>query len=81
MKDQLTAVLEAVRLVQVDLADYLQDGETNPRETLDKIMRRLASREFVKATSVFGVEAPSIAPSDEPQTAAGSTSRARIGHR
>ena len=34
MKDQLTTVLEAVRLVQGDLADYLRDGETKPRETL-----------------------------------------------
>jgi hypothetical protein len=69
MKDQLTAVLEAVRLVQMDLTDYLRDGETRPRETLDKIMRRLASREFVEATSLFGVEAPSIAPSVEPHRA------------
>lgn len=67
MKDQLTAVLEAVRLVQVDLADYLRDGETKPRDTLDKIMRRLASREFVEATSLLGIEAPSIAPSVEPE--------------
>ena len=63
MKDQLTAVLEAVRLVQGDLADYLRNGETKPRETLDRIMQRLASPEFKEATQLFGVESPSIAPS------------------
>jgi hypothetical protein len=64
MKDQLTAVLEAVRLVQKDLADYVREGETQPRETLDRIMKRLASREFVEATRIFGVaESPSIVPS------------------
>ena len=65
MKDQLTALLEAVRLVQGDLADYLRNGEANPRATLDKIISRLASREFVEATSLFGIDAPSIAPSIE----------------
>lgn len=64
MKDQLTAVLEAVRLVQRDLADYVRHGETEPRETLDRIMQRFASREFVEATSLFGAsESPSIVPS------------------
>ena len=63
MKDQLTAVLEAVRLVQRDLANYVREGETKPRETLDRIMMHLASREFVEATRVFGSESPSIVPS------------------
>jgi hypothetical protein len=63
MKDQLTAVLEAVRLVQGDLADYLRNGETNPRATLARIMERLASPSFVEATNLFGIDAPSIAPS------------------
>jgi CRP-like cAMP-binding protein len=62
MKDQLTAVLEAVRLVQADLADYVRSGETNPRETLDRIMTRLASQDFIDATRLFGVESPSIVP-------------------
>jgi CRP-like cAMP-binding protein len=60
MKDQLTAVLEAVRLVQADLADYVRSGETNPRETLDRIMTRLASQDFIDATRLFGVVSPSI---------------------
>ena len=64
MKDQLTAVLEAVRLVQADLADYVRGGEMKPRETLDQIMQRLASPEFVEATRIFGgTDSPSIVPS------------------
>jgi hypothetical protein len=63
MKDQLTAVLVAVRGVQGDLAECLRDGERNPRGTIEKIMQWLASKEFVDATAILS---PSTVPSTDP---------------
>jgi hypothetical protein len=67
MKDQIVAILEAVRLAQSDLRDYYRSGEKNPHETLARITVRSASKEFLEATSLLRSEAPSIVPEPEEQ--------------
>src|SRR4051812_35667072 len=54
MKDQLVAVLEAVRLGQCDLAGYLRNGEKNPRETLEHINAPLGEQGVCGRTAALG---------------------------
>lgn len=63
MKDQVIAVLEAVRLTQGELANYLRSGQKNPKETLKRITGILASEDSVRATALLDPQSPSIVPS------------------
>jgi hypothetical protein len=59
MKDQMTAVMEAVRQAQTVLANYLEPGPRNAEKTLGELMAIFDDKEVVRAMRlVYPQESP-----------------------
>jgi hypothetical protein len=65
MKDQLTAVMEAVRQAQAVLANYLEPGSRNAEKTLGELMAIFDDPEVVRAMQLlYPQESPPLVPDD-----------------
>jgi hypothetical protein len=68
MKDQLIAILEAMRLSQAALAKHSEPGGPAAEVTIKKIRRFLLERHVVSAMEALypNVESPEMSPDDTP---------------
>jgi hypothetical protein len=64
MKDQVIAILEAMRLSQVALAKHLQPGGPNAEVTIKELLRLLQDQNVVTAMEALcpKVESPNTSP-------------------
>jgi hypothetical protein len=68
MKDQLIAILEAMRLSQAVLAKHLRPGGPNAEATLKQLHLLLEDQNVVRAMAALypDVDSPNTAPDDPP---------------
>ena len=66
MKDQVIAILEAMRLSQAALAKHFQPDGPNAEATIKEILRLLQDQNVVRAMEALypNVESPNTAPGD-----------------
>jgi hypothetical protein len=71
MKDQVTALMEAVRQAQVVLANYLEPGPRNAERTVSALLAIFDDREVVRAMRLlYDDESPTLVPDQEKEEAA-----------
>jgi hypothetical protein len=68
MKDQLIAILEAMRLSQAVLAKHLRPGGPNAEATLKQLHALLEDQNVVRAMAALypDVDSPNTSPDDPP---------------
>ncbi len=66
MKDQLIAILEAMRLSQAALAKHFRPGGASASTTLEELQRLLEDQSVVRAMAALypDVDSPSTSPDD-----------------
>ena len=66
MKDQVTTLMEAVRLAQAVLADYIEPGPRNAEKTVSALLAIFDDREVVRAMRLlYPQESPTLVPDEE----------------
>jgi hypothetical protein len=70
MKDQVTALMEAVRQAQVVLANYIEPGPRNAEKTVSALLAIFDDREVVRAMQLlYRDESPTLAPDEKEEVA------------
>jgi hypothetical protein len=69
MKDQLIAIMEAMRLSQAALAKHFRSGGPNAEATIKELCRLLQDQNVTRATEALysNIQCPKTSPDDIPQ--------------
>ena len=66
MKDQVTALMEAVRQAQAVLANYIEPGPRNAEKTVSALLAIFDDRQVVRAMRLlYPQESPTLVPGEE----------------